>query len=245
MKKHSSNASLSPTVPRTQAAFSIWRTIEIRCFKKLPARWLSWLDRAFYRDAWRTFQCSRPTNPVLQGPPVENGINCLIIRNTSIFHTLQPRLRWFLGGTRTLDLGVPCERASTTGTSHTICLPISQGIMVTTSALLSSVRYSPRASSIESKSRDLNVCFMRELTVALREKRLAVLVQKRPCKPSRSTSLPQWHVCTTQMLAASCERMEIRSCCSPSITCRALARNSIQPLRPEIAWMSVENIQTF
>ena len=60
-------------------------------------------------------------------------------------------------------------RASTTVTSHTSCLPISQGIMVTPSGRLPSVRYSPRGSSIEGKSRDPNGCFMRELRVAWRD----------------------------------------------------------------------------
>ena len=62
-------------------------------------------------------------------------------------------------------------RASTTVTSHTSCLPISQGIMVTPSGRLPSVRYSPRGSSIEGKSRDPNVCFMRELRVAWRARK--------------------------------------------------------------------------
>ena len=55
---------------------------------------------------------------------------------------------------------------STIVTSHSSCLPISQGIMVTPSGRLPSVRYSPRGSSTEGKSRDPNVCFMRELRVA-------------------------------------------------------------------------------
>ena len=52
-------------------------------------------------------------------------------------------------------------RASTTITSHSNCLPFSQGIMVTLSGRLPFVRYSPRGSSIEGTSRDPNVCFMR------------------------------------------------------------------------------------
>ena len=36
---------------------------------------------------------------------------------------------------------------------------------------------------------------MRELRIALREKRQELLVQERPCKPSRSTLLPQLSVC--------------------------------------------------
>ena len=39
-----------------------------------------------------------------------------------------------------------------------------------------------------------------------------LLVQERPCKPSRSTLLPQWHVCPTQMLAPRRKPIEIRSC---------------------------------
>ena len=62
-------------------------------------------------------------------------------------------------------------RASTTVTSHTSCSPISQEIMVTPSRCLPSVRYSPRGSSTEGKSKDPNVCFMRQLRVVWREKR--------------------------------------------------------------------------
>ena len=36
-----SNVFLSLIAPRRQAALPIWRAIEIRCFKKLPARWSS------------------------------------------------------------------------------------------------------------------------------------------------------------------------------------------------------------
>ena len=103
-------------------------------------------------------------------------------------------------------------RASPTVTSHTSCLPIFQGIMVTPSGHLPLVRYSQRGSSIEGKWRDPNVCFIRELRVAWREKRPALLVQKRPCKPSLSTLLPQWHVCATQTLAPRRKPIEIRSC---------------------------------
>ena len=38
-------------------------------------------------------------------------------------------------------------------------------------------------------------------------KRPALLMQERPCKPSRSTLLPQWHVCATQMLAPRRKRV--------------------------------------
>ena len=74
-------------------------------------------------------------------------------------------------------------RASTTVKSHSSCLPSSQGIMVTPPERLPSVRYSSRGSSTEGKSRHPNVCF-RKLRVPWREKRLALLVQERPCKPS-------------------------------------------------------------
>ena len=55
--------------------------------------------------------------------------------------------------------------------------------MVTPSVRLLSARYSPRGSSIEGKLRDPNACFVRELRVAWREKRPALLVQERPYKP--------------------------------------------------------------
>ena len=116
-------------------------------------------------------------------------------------------------------------RASTTVTSHTRCLPISQGILVTPSGRLPSVRYSPRGSSIEGKSRDPNICFMRELRVEWREKRPSLLVQERPCKPSRSTLLPQWHVCATQMLAPRRKPIEIWSCWSSSFRPRFLQKD--------------------
>ena len=122
----------------------------------------------------------------LPRPPVEKCIHCLLTRDTSQFYELQSR--WFPGCIKSLDSGdwvqghpQPC--------SHTSCLPISQGIMVTPSGRLPSVRYSPRVSSIEGKSRDPNVCFMRELRVAWREKRPARLVQERPCTLSRSTTV--------------------------------------------------------
>ena len=72
-------------------------------------------------------------------------------------------------------------------TSHTSTLPISQGIMVTPSGRSPSVRYSPYGSSIECESRNPDVCIMRELRVAWREKRPALLVQERTGKLSRST----------------------------------------------------------
>ena len=103
-------------------------------------------------------------------------------------------------------------RAFTTKTSHTSCLPISQGIMGTPSGRLSSVRYIPRGSSTEGKSREPNVCFKRELRVVRPEKQPALLVQERPCKPSRSTLLSQLHVCATQMLVPRRKPIEIRSC---------------------------------
>ena len=42
--------------------------------------------------------------------------------------------------------------------------------------------------------------------------RPALLVQERPCKPSRLTLLPQWHICATQMLAPRRKPNEIRIC---------------------------------
>ena len=54
-------------------------------------------DRAFYRDAWWKFHCSRLKNPVLPRPPAEKCIHCLKIRDTSQFYALQPRWRWFPG----------------------------------------------------------------------------------------------------------------------------------------------------
>ena len=128
-------------------------------------------------------------------------------------------------------------RASTTVTSHTSCLPISQGIMVTPSGRLPSVRYSPRGSGIEGKSRGPNVCFMRELRVAAwREKRPALLVQERPCKPSRSTRLPQWHVCATQMLAPRRKPIEIRRCWSSRFRPRFLQATTFTHWDSNLPW---------
>ena len=90
-------------------------------------------------------------------------------------------------------------RASTTVTSHTSCLPISQGIMVTSSGRLPSVRYSPRGSSIEGKSRDPNVCFMRELRVAWRARKT---VQTVPFNSYHSGTYAQrrcWHQDANQL----------------------------------------------
>ena len=85
-------------------------------------------------------------------------------------------------------------------------------LLVSPSGRLPWVRYSPRGSIIQGKSRVSNVCFMRESRVASREKRPALLLQERPCNPSRSTPLPQWHVCATQMLAPRRKPIEIGSC---------------------------------
>ena len=131
-------------------------------------------------------------------------------------------------------------RASTTVTSHTSCLPISQGIMVTPSGRLPSVRYSPRDSGIEGKSRDPNVCFMGELGVAWREKRPALLVQERPCKPSRSILLPQWHVCPTQMLAPRRKPIEIRSCRSSSFSPRFWQGTTFSHWDPNLPWWALK-----
>ena len=133
-------------------------------------------------------------------------------------------------------------RASTTVTSHTSCLPISQGIMVTSSGRLPSVWYSPRGSSTEGKSKDPNVCFMRELRIAWREKRLALLVQERPCKLSRSTLLPQWHVCATQMLATRRKpTIEMRSCWSSSS--RFLEGTTLSHWDPGLPWWALKTFE--
>ena len=134
-------------------------------------------------------------------------------------------------------------RASATVTSHTSCLPISPGIMVTLSGRLPSVRYSPRGSSTEGKSRDPNVCFMRELRVAWREKRPALLVQERPCKPSRSTLLPQWHVCATQM-ALRRKPIEIRSCWSSSFRPRFLQGTTLSHWDRNLPWCALKTFES-
>ena len=115
--------------------------------------------------------------------------------------------------------------------------------MVTPSGRLPSVRNSPRGSSIEGKSRDPNVCFMRELRVAWREKRPALLVQERPCKPSRSTLLPQWHVCATQMLAPRRKPMEIRSCWSSSFKPRFLQGRAFSHWDPNLPWCPLKTFK--
>ena len=134
-------------------------------------------------------------------------------------------------------------RASRTVTSHTSCLLISQGIMVTPSGRLPSVRYSPRGSSIEGKSRYPNVCFLRELRVAWREKRPALLVQERPCKPSCSTPLPQWHVCPTQQLAPRRKQIEIRSCWSSSFRPRFLQGTTFSHWDPNSPWWALKTFE--
>ena len=127
-------------------------------------------------------------------------------------------------------------RASTTVTSHTSCLLISQGIMATPSGRLLSVRYSPR---IEGKSRDPNVCFMRELRVAWP----ALLVHERPCKPSRSTLLPKWHVCATQMFAPRRKPIEIRSCWSSSFWTRFLQGTTFSHRDTNLPWWALKTFE--
>ena len=111
--------------------------------------------------------------------------------------------------------------------------------MVTPSERLPSVRYSPRGSSIEGKSRDPNVCFMRELRVPWLEKRRAPLVQERPCKPSRSTLLPQWHVCATQMLAPRRKPIRIRSCWSSRFRPRFLQGTTFSHWDSNLPWWAL------
>ena len=132
--------------------------------------------------------------------------------------------------------------ASTNVTSHTSCLPISREIMVTPSATLPSVRYNPRGSSIEGKSGDPNISFMRQLRVAWREKRPALLVHERPCKPSRSNLLPHWHVYSTQLLAL--RPSEIRSCWSSKFRPRALQATTLSSWHPNyLPWRASENFE--
>ena len=56
-------------------------------------------------------------------------------------------------------------RSTTTVISHSSCYRISRGIKGTPSGVLPSVRYNPRCSSIEGKSRDSDIRLMRELRV--------------------------------------------------------------------------------
>ena len=59
------------------------------------------------------------------------------------------------------------------------CLPISHRIILTLSGSLPSVRYNPRDSRIEGKSRDTNNCSMSELRLAWHEKQ-SFLLQEGP-----------------------------------------------------------------
>ena len=128
-------------------------------------------------------------------------------------------------------------------TSHTSCFPIFQGIMVTPSGRLPSVRHNSRGSSTEGKSRVPNVCLIREFRVARREKRPALLVQERPCKPSRSTLLPQWHVCATQMLAPRRKPIEIPSCWSSSFRPRYLQGTTLNHWDPNLPWWAAKTFE--
>ena len=134
-------------------------------------------------------------------------------------------------------------RASTTETSHTSCLPISERIMVTPSGRLPSVQYSPRGLSIEGKSRDPSICFMRELRVLWLEKRPAPLAQERPCKPSRSTLLPQWHVCATQMLAPIRKPIKIQSCWSSRFRPRFVQGTTFSHWDSNLAWWALKTFE--
>ena len=136
-------------------------------------------------------------------------------------------------------------RDSTIVTSHTTCLLISQGIMVTPSGRLPSVRYNQRGSNTEGKSRDPNFCFIRELREGWREKRPALLVQGRPCKPSLSTLLPQWHVCATQMLAPRRKPIGIRSSWSSRFRPRLLQGTTLSHWDPNLPWWELKTFENF
>ena len=73
--------------------------------------------------------------------------------------------------------------------------------------------------------------------VVWREKRPTLLVQERPCKLSRSTLLPQWHVCATQMLADVRRKpTEIRSCWSSSFRPKFLQGTTFSHWDPKLPW---------
>ena len=81
---------------------------------------------------------------------------------------------------------------------------------------------------------------MRELRVAWHERRPALLVQEKPCKPSCSTILPQWHVCATQMLAPKRNPIDIRSCWSPSFRPRLLQETTFSHWDPNLPWWALK-----
>ena len=193
------NSSAFHSIPviRSKGSTSVLSTRKIRPIYSHPV--VSTTEH--FRDAWWKFHCSRLKKTCTS---IATGWKKYPLSNNSrYFSTVRAsasvavvtglhKQTWFR------RLGA---RASTTVPAHTSCLPISQGIMVIPSGRLPSRWYSPRGSSIEGKSRDPNVCFMTKLGVEWREKRPALLVQERPCKPSGSKLLPQWHQCATQMLA--------------------------------------------
>ena len=120
---------------------------------------------AFYRDARGRFHCSRLNNLYFCGHWLKMYLESINSQYFSILHAsasvaVVPELHNY---PRFRRLGA---RASTTVTSHTSYLPISQMIIVTPCGRLPSVRYSPRNSSIEGRSRDPHVCFRKELEVA-------------------------------------------------------------------------------
>ena len=84
---------------------------------------------------------------------------------------------------------------------------------------------------------------MRKLRVAWREKRPALLVQERPCKPSRSTFLPQCHVCATQMLAPRRKPVEIRSCWSSSFRPRFLQGTTFDHWETNLPWWAFKTFE--
>ena len=221
----------------------IWRAIEIRCFKKLQARWSSCERQSILQRRVMKFAVLSPKEPNTSKAtgwkmyPLSINSRYFSILRASASVAVVPGLHkepWFR------RLGA---RASTTVTSHTRCLPISQGIMVTPSGRLPSVRYSPRGSSIEGKSKGPNVCFMRELRVAWSEKRPALLVQERPCKPSCSTLVPQWLVCATQMLAPRHKPIEFRSCWSSSVRPRFLQGTTFSHWNPNLPWWALKTFE--
>ena len=221
----------------------IWRSIEIRCFKKLPARWSSCERQSILQRRVMKISLLSPKDlwtskaTLWKTYPLSISSRYFSISRLSASMAVVPGLHeepWL----RRLDVG-----ASTTVTSHTSWLPISQGIMVTPCGRLPSVRYNSRGSSTEGKSREPNVFFMRELRVAWREKRPALLVQERPCKPSRSILSLQWHVCATPMLAPRRKPVEIRSCWSSSFRPRFLQGTTFRHWDPNLPWWALTTFE--
>ena len=84
---------------------------------------------------------------------------------------------------------------------------------------------------------------MRELREAWREKRPALLVQERLCKPSRSTLLPQWHVCATHTLAPRRKPIEIRSCWCSNFRPRFLQGTTFSHWDPNLPWWALKTFE--